>query len=272
MKNNILAAASVIALMGTMPAMAQAEEPNKRVMSNAEATTTGHITTDAKTAWENMKDDTSEAYYDIKAVIIGDQTANAKDYTVINSRQTATGIIGHNVYNEKNEKVATVTDIIIDARGNAEMVVVSESTFMGMGKKAAFNYSAITRVDKDGDVIMPLTDTIIDNATPFSYSKNVQGDETRNIPSDSYSVSKLLKGRLLNPRREAVADIENIRFMNGRAEQLIVGFDKTLGFGGEKALLSYNDAKIVRNGDALDFQLSAEKDLQFDAYKNRASN
>lgn len=270
MRNKILTVASVIALMGTASVVAQAQ--SERALSNAEATTTGNITEDAKTAWGNMKSDASEAYYDIKAVIIGDETVKTNEYAVIDSRQTATGIIGHSVYNETGEKVATVTDIILDATGKADMVVVSDSTFMGMGKTAAFNYNDITRIDKDGDVIMPLTENIIDNAKPFSYDRNVRVDNTVYIPSDAYSVSTLLKGRLLNQRRESVADIENIHFKNGRAEHLIVGFDKTLGFGGEQALLAFNDAKIMRNGDALDFQLSAEKAMQFEVYKNRAIN
>lgn len=191
---------------------------------------------------------------------------------VISSQNTATGIIGHHIYNEQHENVGKVTDIILDHDGKAVMVVVSEASFMGMGKDAAFDYSAIARVEPDGDVIMPLTDKIIENAASFSYRKEVADSKTRVMPNDGYSVSRLLKGRLLNERREAVADIENISLKNGRASQIIVGFDKTLGFGGKKAVLSYNDPAIVRNGDALDFQLSAANSARFEAYKNSATN
>ena len=82
-----------------------------------------------------------------------------------------------------------------------------------------------------------------------------------------YSVDSLLRGRLLNQSKEPVADIENISFKNGVANQIVVGFDKTLGFGGERAVLSYNDATVIRYGNALDFQLSANKSNQFETYK-----
>lgn len=269
MKKAILTTVSVIALMGALPALAETVKTQTEI--NAEASTTGNIVEDSKEAWKNMKSDTSEAYDKIKATVIGKETADENTPFMIETRKTANGMIGHHVYNEKHESVAKVTDIILDKDGKASMVVVSDGMF-GMGKKAAFDYSAITRVEKDGDVIMPITQKNIDNAPSFAYGKTKGGDKMRIIPDNGYSVSRLLRGRLLDQNKEPVADIENILFKNGMASHLIVGFDKTLGFGGDKAALSFNDATIIRRGNALDFQLSTNKVTQFETYKKALSN
>lgn len=266
MRNKILAAVSVLALIGVIPALAQTSKSQDQI--RAEQTTTGNIVEDAKTAWDNMTYGRTRTDAEIRATVISDRAEGRAALVTIDPRKTATGMIGHEIYNENGENVAEVTDIILDRNGKATMVVVSNASFFNMGRDAAFDYSAITRVESDGDVIMPLTEEIIDDAAAFSYNRTEANDAVRVIPSEGYSVSRLLKGRLLNDRRESVADVDNILFKNGQASQIIVGFDKTLGFGGEQAVLSYTDAAITRNGDALDFQLSANKSAQFEAYKN----
>ncbi len=270
MKKTILTTVSVIALMGALPALAETAKTQTEI--NAEASTTGGIVEDAKTAVDDMKRDSSEAYEEIKATLIGEKTDDKNMPVVIDSRKTANGIIGHHVYNEQHENLAKITDIILDKNGKAIMVVVSES-LLGMGTEAAFDYSAIIRVEDDGDVIMPLTKEIIDNAAPFSDAKDEDNDKkVRVIPDNGYSVARLLDGKLLNQKKESVADIENISFKDGQTSQVIVGFDKTLGMGGEKAVLSYSDTKIIRDGESLGFQLSAKKSVQFETYKKTVTN
>lgn len=265
MKNKILATVSLVALTGALPALAETAK------TQTETSTTGNIVDDAKTAVTEIKKDTSKAYETIKATLVGKEKADENTPYMIETRKTANGMIGHHVYNEKHEGVAKVTDIILDKDGKASMVVVSDGMF-GIGKKAAFDYSAITRVEKDGDVIMPITQKTIDNAPSFAYGKTKGGDKMRVIPDNGYSVSRLLRGRLLNQNKEPLADIENIVFKNGMADQLIIGFDKTLGFGGEKAVILFSDATIIRRGNALDFQLSTNKVAQFEAYKKALNN
>ncbi|MCB9980382.1 MAG: PRC-barrel domain-containing protein [Rhodospirillales bacterium] len=270
MKKTILTTVSVIALMGALPALAETTKSQAEI--NAEASTTGNIVDDAKVVIKDIKDGTVETYDNIKATLIGKESVDDNISVIIDTRKTANGIIGHPVYNEKHENIAKVTDIILDKDGKASIIVVSDGMF-GMGKKTAFDYNAITRVETDGDVIMPLNEEIIKNATAFSYRKaDKSDDKMKVIPYNGYSVSQLLRGRLLNQSKESVADIENISFKNSTANQLIVGFDKTLGFGGEKAVLSYTDATIVRHGNALDFQLSTEQAAQFEAYKKSLAN
>jgi sporulation protein YlmC with PRC-barrel domain len=270
MKNKIFTTVSAVALISASPVFA--ETTRTQTQTEAETSTSGNITSDAKEAWKDIKSDASDAYEEIKATLIGDEQTDKNGSIVIETRKTANGIIGNPVYNEKQERVAKVTDIILDKDGKAMMVVVADGSFIGTGKKAAFDYNAITRVEKDGDVIMPLTENIINSAATFSYDMKDSAERVRVIPSNGYSVAKLLGGNLVNQKKEVVADIENISFKNGSASQLIVGFDKILGMGGEKVVFSYNDAAIIHDGEKLDFQLSTKKSAQFEAYKKSAIN
>lgn len=256
MKHKILATVSIIALMGvSFPVLAQTAKTQTQI--NAETGTTNSISQDASTAYEN-----------VKAMFIGRKASDESTPVVIDSRHTASGIIGQTVYNEKRENVAKVTDIILERNGKAAMVVVSGGAF-NMGKETAFDFGAITRVDKEGDVIMPITQNTIDNAAAFSYDRADRGNATtRVIPDNGYSASRLLKGRILNQAGESIADVDNISFKNGTANQLVVGYDKTFGFGGKKAVLNYGDTKIIRNGDSLDFQLSEEQSTMLMRHKN----
>lgn len=268
MKTTILATVSAIALTGIMPiftGMAYAQTP-------AEKSASENMADDAKEAISDIKEGASDAIETIKATYIAHLSPDKNVSVVIDPRKTANGIIGYPVYNEKHESIAKVTDIILDKDGNATMVIVADGAFIGTGKKVAFNYSAITRVEEDGDVIMPLTEQIIDDAAAFSYDKAEGGDKVRVIPDNGYSVVKLLDGQLVNHKLKIIADIDNITLKSGKANHIVLGFDKTMGVGGEKALISFTDAKIVSDGDQLNFQLSEDKALQFEAYKKAATN
>ena len=238
---------------------------------------------DAKESWEKTKDAvsgaahdaaeaTKDAYQDIKATILGDDTATVEmTHIVISTRSTANGIIGKPVHNG-SERVGTIDDIILDSNGKAVMVVVADGDFFGMGKLAAFDYGSMVKVMADGDVIMPLTEGAIDQAAEFSYNREDSGDNVRIIPSNGYSAKALLDGQLIDTKGETLAEIDDIHFRSGMASQLVVGFDKTLGLGGEKAAIGFNNTTVVRDGDDYDFQLSANKAVQFESYKKAVIN
>lgn len=265
MKNKILTTVSVIGLMGALPALA--ETVTTQTQKNSKVCTTGeNILNNTKTVIEDINSDASKAYKTIKATLIGKKKTDKNMPVVIDFHKTANGIIGHCVHNEKHESIAKVTDIILNQDGIATMIIVSDGMF-GMGKKVAFDYSIVTRDETSGDIIMPLTEKSIDNAPSFSYDKADKGDKVRVIPNNGYSVTKILDGKIVNQKNEFIADIENISFENNEFSQIIVGFDKMFGMGGEKAALSYGDTKITRNDERLNFQLSIDKAEQFETYQ-----
>lgn len=266
MNIKILTTVSVLALMTAAPAYADNSNNNQPSKTNS-------VSEDVNHAWEDIKDDTSEAYKEIKAFFINEDR-NIKPTTVTyDERHTATGMIGRPVYNGANERVGTVKDIIVNAQGNAEMVVIADGEFPGFsGKLAVFDYSVISRQNKDGDVIAPLSEESINRAAEFSYDRNERGEKVRVIPDRGYSVSRLLAGQLLNPQGKNVAEIDNVTFRNGKASELVVGFDKILGMGGKNAAMDFDVANLVREGDELDVRLTANQAAQFESYKKTATN
>lgn len=269
MKNTILMTASVIALLAAAPAFAET-----KAKISAQQNTTGNVAADVEKAWEDVKENTAEAYENVKAAFIDDDKESKATVVTIDMRHTAAGMIGKAVYNSKNERIGTVKDIIVDANGKANMVIIADGEFPGYdGKLVAFDYNVISHQNADGDVIAPLSEESISKTAEFSYDRTQPGDtKVRMIPENGFSVAKLLEGQLVNPQGETVAEIDNISFKNGHANQLIVGFDRVLGLGGKNAAIDYNDAKLVRKDGDLDFQLSANHALQFESYKTTASN
>jgi sporulation protein YlmC with PRC-barrel domain len=296
-----LTAVSVIALMGAAPALADNtmnDNVNAKPGSEAAAEqSTGSLERDAENAWKDIKHDTKEAYKnvkegtkeaysdvkegtkeayrDIKATYVSENETNGNYPTVtIDERMTSEGMIGQPVYNQQGQSVATIKDIILDSDGEAVMVVVADGEFIGLGKTAAFDYGSIARVNADGDIIMPLTEEMIDNAAEFSYDRRGNSNNVRVIPSNGYSVSELLDGQLIDENKKTIAQIDNISFRNGQADQIIVGFNKILGMGGEKAALDFGSTDLVRdrNDNGYDFQLNDRETAQFESYKQTVTN
>lgn len=268
MNTKLLTGVSALVLLTAAPAIALAQSNQ-----NPPPSTTGSVSEDASRAWNNIKQDTAEAYENVKATFIDDEIEPGTVVT-IDERMTAAGMIGKPIYNQNNERVGTVHDLILEKDGKASIIVVADGEFPGFsGKLAAFDYNSITRRNEDGDVIMPLTEDVIDNAMEFSYDADMRDEKVRVIPADGYSVEALLDAELLNQQQKTVAEVDNISFKNGYADQLIVAFDQVLGLGGQKAAFDYSDAKVLREGeDDYDFQLSANQSAQFEAYKKNATN
>ncbi len=261
-----VSAAMLLALGSTAPVV-HAQQ------NDAPPVGTGNMGEDAEKAWKKTKEDISEAYKDVKSVFT-DENGNTKLQPVmINPSRTAVGIIDQPVYNRGGERVATVKDIILDANGKASMIVLADGEFPGVDMKlTAFNYSLLTQQNTDGDIIMPLTEDMIDQAAAFSYDKKDESDKVRVTPNNGYSVAELLKADLINEKKEEIAQIDNISLKSGQADQLIVDFNRVLGLGGEKAAIGYKEAKIVRDDKGnLDFQLNANQTAQFENFKKNTA-
>jgi sporulation protein YlmC with PRC-barrel domain len=287
MKKTLLTAVSAIAITMTAPA-AFAGEMKVQSSTDVKAERTHNqndiekerlTEEEVREGWEDTKDAVSDAandvaeatedtYESIKATVVGSKKGSPASTITVDMRMTADGMLGKPVYNENGDRVAKIQDIILNKDGDAMMIVMADGAFTGLGKNVAFDYSVITRQTAEGDLIVALTEEMIDNAASFSYDQDDYSEDVRVIPSNGYSTAKLLDGALVNPKGEKLADIDNISFKNGEADQLIVGFDKTLGLGGEKAALAYNDVELAKDGETLNFKISASQETQFEAFKN----
>jgi sporulation protein YlmC with PRC-barrel domain len=273
MQKKFLATASIIALMAVSPALAGT--------ANTEDSTAKQATEQVKEGWDKTKkavketaedasDATKDAYRDFKAFIFSDDDGKlGVEQVQVNPRTTATGIIGEPVYNFNNERVGVVEDVILDQDGKAVMVIIGDGDFFGLGKLAAFDYNAMVEMNADGDIVMPLTEETIERAAEFSFDRNDTGENVRMMPANAYSVEKLLDAQLVNAKGETLGEVDDITFKDGQASQLIVGFDKILGFGGEEISLAYDDAKLVRDGDDdYKYKLSEKKSSLISNHKS----
>ncbi|MFP4097157.1 MAG: PRC-barrel domain-containing protein [Alphaproteobacteria bacterium] len=287
MIKGFLTAVSVIAIMGSAPTLA--DTYNKDDMSgNTSKTETkahsdGSFTKDAKQAWQNTKEDmsqaaenvseaTKETYKNIKSTLTDDKDATTNSVK-INRRMTASGIIGQPVYNKNGDRVAKVEDIILNRNGEAIMVVLVDGEWTGLGKMAAFDYNLMTNRSAQGDVIAPLTEEMITNAASFSYDREDYSNTVKVIPSNGYSMTELLDAQLVNPQGEKMAEIDNISLQNGEAKRLIVEYGDMMGIGGNRVALNYDSVELVPNGrdNELDFELSTAQARYFENFKNTSN-
>ncbi len=296
MKKTLLTAVSAVAILGagsfaTLDAHAADTKVETKAGMNttvgpgdaeSASKTTGNIGDDAAKAWDQTKKDASEAaekvseaaedtYNDVKEALDDDNTASMAPINV-DQKMTAAGMIGQPVYNAKGERVAKIKDIILDQNGNAQMVVLADGDFTGLGKTVAYDYSILTKRSADGDVIAPISEEMIDKAANFSYDPQEKDEKVRVMPSTGYSVAAILDGELVNPAGETLGNIDNVVFRNAHAAQIVVGYGGVAGVGEKQAAISFEEADLVRNGDSIDFKLSANEAKEFTAYQKTAVN
>ncbi|TNE36514.1 MAG: PRC-barrel domain containing protein, partial [Alphaproteobacteria bacterium] len=216
MKKKLLAAVSIVALLGAAPVLAaQSQTDDSTMKQDSGSTTMQETKQDVKEGWDKTKkavsdtaedaadatkkgwdktknavsnaaddatDATKEAYHDVKAFIFDKDSGKLDVSKVrINDRATADAMINTPVYND-NERVGVVKDIILNQDGKPVMVVIGDGDFFGLGKLAAFDYNSnMIRTNADGDFVMPLTEKSIDNAAEFSYDRKNTGDNVRVI-------------------------------------------------------------------------------------------
>jgi sporulation protein YlmC with PRC-barrel domain len=201
---------------------------------------------------------------------MGTSTQNNLEPVLISRNQTAHGLIGEDVINNQGQKIATVKDIILDRDGKAILVVVSDHGFLGIGSKvAAFDYSRVFTQNPDGNVVMGLSQDMVDRAADFSYDQK-DWAKAKIIPNGSVSVKNLLNGVVFDNNGKKVADVDNIYLRNSEAAQVIVSFNKTMGMGGELAALNYDDLQKIQKNKDIDFKLTPKQSAQFANFKESA--
>ena len=266
---HLILAVSAVALLQSAGAFADsAKNPNE---VRAEEASTGHVTTDAKKAWKDIKHDAKEATKEVKAFFMGEEeNVPAKEMT-FKSTSSASGLIGSPIYNSKDVRVGTVKDIIINESGKADFAVIADGEFPGFdGKLVAFPFTDITTKTADGDVIAPLSEKVIDAAAEFKYEADAD-KAVKIVPKGDYSVAKLLDGEVLSATKEKIGSVEDIYFKGGEASMVIVGFDKVMGMGGKHVVADFAPATVVNDGSDLDIQLSAKQSSSLAHYKTVAT-
>lgn len=281
MKTTLIASASALALaaFGLLLAPGQASAQQTQAPAAQPESGIAHDMNAAEDAISKAVRDVTQAakdmYEKIEYTFFSDEPDVRNIPMAIEARATAEGMLGKPVVDQAGRRVGTLEDIILDETGQAILAVVSDAGLINIGaKEAAFDYAMIMRQNADGDIVMPLTDEAIKAAQKFSYDIGAAPDEkTRTMPKGGHSVARILDAEVFDQNQKSVADVDNIIFRNGRADTLIIGFNKVIGMDGSKAAMTFSKVgMIVRKNGTTDFQLTEKQATRLAAFKHGASH
>lgn len=270
MTKTTLLGASILAILAALPAYA---ETAVKANTSAEAKTENALdkTGDALSrAAARTEEAVENAYSDVKAYFSDEDDLEVTSSINIAQSNTAQALLGTGVQNAEGKTIGKIHDVIVDAEGDAEMVVIEDNGMLGLGTKlAAFDYDVIEGFNKDRDVVVKLTEQSIKSAVPFDYEVSADADaKTTTIPQGNYSLSKILDADVVAPDGKKVADVETVSFDEDDIDYIVVAFDQILGMGGNKAALNMEALNLVEKDGKYAFQLSSQQTAQFENYKS----
>jgi sporulation protein YlmC with PRC-barrel domain len=108
-----------------------------------------------------------------------DKAATMSESSLQGSTWRASKVVGLNVYNDKNESVGTINDILMDKSGNAKAAVLGVGGFLGMGE-----HLVAVPFDK-----LKFVDTPVPSTTTSSTSSNKASPSTTGSTSTSSTKS-----------------------------------------------------------------------------------
>lgn len=194
-------------------------------------------------------------------------TAGTYGTVAINTKTSALGMIGQKVFNAKNEEISKVEDVLINQYGNATQIILTNGGFLGIGAKlVAVDFGLVYMRSGNSDVIMPITDDTIKNMAPFAYDITDSKDGTRTVPAGYLSAKAMLAGHLFDASGTQVGTIDNVSFIGGKATQVVIGYNATMGMGGNKLPVSYDLLQKMGHGSIVDFKLSDAQTARFEVY------
>jgi sporulation protein YlmC with PRC-barrel domain len=209
----------------------------------------------------------ADAAEKIRDMMAEKDSSGAYSMVTINMNTSAAGMIGQQVHNAKNEQVAKVEDILINSYGNAAQIILTNGGFLGVGNKlVAVDFALVYMRNGDSDVIVPITEETIKNMVPFAYEASEVKDGVRTIPTGYLSAKAMLEGHLFDGRGTKVGAIENVSLRGGRANQVVVSYNTTLGIGGNKLAVSYDQLQKMGHGSVVDFKLNDPLTARFEAF------
>ena len=87
---------------------------------------------------------------------------------------TVSNYYDQDVYDNQNNKIGDVKDILLDKEGRVSAVIVGVGGFLGMGEKdVAVPFNALKVAEKDGDrhLVMNTTKEALEKAPSYTYDR-----------------------------------------------------------------------------------------------------
>ncbi len=275
MSNKILMGASFLAMLAAFPAFAaetkaeaqiKAESTGAKIERNMQeaGATIEEKAKQAGNAIEEKSDEAGRAvkekYSEMKAYFTDDDDVKAVTSVNVMNRLTADKIIGAKVLDPQGKEIGDVNDILVDAEGDAERVIINDGGVLGLGGKlASFDYDVIEGVNADADIVVKLTEASVKGAQSF---------DDKAIPAELYSVKKIIGSKVVDAEGKAVAKVDTVAFDEDDADYLIVTSDSILGMGGERSALDFEALDLSKVQDKYTFKLNTQQTAQFEAKKD----
>ncbi|MES2729078.1 MAG: PRC-barrel domain-containing protein [Pseudomonadota bacterium] len=265
-------AAATMLVSSALPAFAETKQTTTN--NSNEKLTTEQVKKDAKEAWSDLKGATKEAGREIEALFLGEDENVPPKSTMYKSVSSASGLLGTYVNGFNNKKVGKLKDIIVDGDGMATHAIVADNDIPGFeGKLVAVPYTSVFQSTATGDISAALSEAAIEGAREFSYTPS-SGKNVVVLPAGHYSVVEILDGDVLNAGGEDVGSVDDLYFKGGKADTVIVGFDKVMGMGGKDVAAFVGPTTFVPGDEAdddVDVKLSAKQSATFAKYKKNVN-
>jgi sporulation protein YlmC with PRC-barrel domain len=206
--------------------------------TNTELNAEGNVTVDADGVMDDAKKATDEAKDKVDTLVTNsvnaaNQAASstklmANEVAVTMSGQAvlASNLLGKQVYTSTDaeaEVVGDINDVVMDANGNAEWVIVGVGGFLGMGEKeVAISIEQIDWVERDGErvVITSITKADLEAAAEFDRDALLE-DEKYTEDNFSWTDEGQKRLELLKTWDWEHAELETVAFADISAEKLI---------------------------------------------------
>lgn len=283
MKKTPIIAVSMLALMISGAAVAAEVNTDKEIskdyyakpagapMTKAEANDS-ELTKDVKHGLNKADAEMRKAADNIRAYFI-DGNGDGKAATEVSYHYefTVKGLIGKTITTPGGENIAKIHDIILDTKGGASKVIVSDGGLLGIRDKlAAFDYSRVITATSDNKIAMNLSQDMIDRAKEFSYDPS-DAPKASILLADGISANDLIDGEVIDANGKKVAKVENITLMHGEPSKVLVGYGQTLGMGGQYAALDFSSLTFTKNEGDTDVRMNSAVSKQFADFRKTAA-
>ena len=120
-------------------------------------------------------------------------TASTLSESSLHGDWRASKVVGLNVYNDKNESIGSINDLLMDKSGNIKAVVLGVGGFLGMGEHlVAIPFDKIKFVDQP----VPSTTTSSSNNKPSTTGSASTSTSTKNPWYPDHAVFNATKDEL----------------------------------------------------------------------------
>lgn len=318
-KLKALTAVSAVALLAAGPALA--ENPRDGAGLTQQQTQQQYQQEHQTGAGIRMDNDQAQVHgmrgageFSLRPVVRNPGDANgdaaARDVLVLSELRNASDIIGENVINEHGENVANVDDIIIDQQGRAQLLILRDGGVFGMGGRlVSVDYAMMTQQTPQGDVVVPVTENMLDQAREFEHRDNGgifgddrqqtgmttgtartgqqqtaqqqnggwMGDDDRQVmraPAGTMRTSQLMGADVIAADGERLGRVDDIVFRNGEASEVIVSYGGILGLARQMVAMPFDQVQMVQdpdNRDQVRFQLDQQQASAFSQHRQRTN-